>query len=143
MSFSIPENVFEGWTIVLIDDEPDSLEVAAYVLNFYGAEVHVAENGAEGLKLIREKRPYFVISDLSMPVMDGWQLVRELQEDPATRDLTIIALTSHAMVGDREKALAAGFTYYLTKPFQVDTFITDVMLILTDIPALKERLHIE
>ena len=136
----IPRDVFAGWVIMLIDDEPDSLEVARYLLAYYGADVLMAENGADALKLIHEKHPRFVISDLSMPVMDGWKLIRVLKEDPATCELPVIALTAHAMVGDRERTLAAGFFDYMSKPFMVDTFIGDLVRIISNEPKLKELL---
>jgi two-component system cell cycle response regulator len=138
----IPVNLLQGWCIVVVDDEDDSLEVARYILDFYGADVHTATNGHEALDLIRRTRPNFVISDLSMPYMDGWELLRELKDDIATRDIPVIALTAHAMIGDRERAIAAGFHNYLTKPLTADVFIHDLLRLLMAIPDLNNRLNI-
>jgi CheY-like chemotaxis protein len=138
----IPENLLAGWSILVIDDEDDSLEVARWILDFYGAQVHTAMNGQQGLEAARRVRPKFIISDLSMPVMDGWELLRELQDDTRTRDIPVIALTAHAMVGDRERAVAAGFQNYLTKPLTADTFIHELLRLLMDIPVLSNQLNI-
>ena len=127
-------NLLEGWKIVVIDDETDSLEVAEIILESYGAELYTASNGAEGLEIIRRVRPRFVISDLSMPVMDGWGLIFEMRSERDLMEIPVIALTAHAMKGDRERAIAAGFHNYLTKPLTVETFMNDLVNLLVDIP---------
>jgi CheY-like chemotaxis protein len=129
----IARNTLEGWDILVIDDDPGSLLVANKMLMHYGATVHQAWNGAEGLKMAREMRPKLIISDLSMPVMDGWDLVRYLKEDPETANITTIALTAHAMSGDRDRAIAAGFNEYLSKPLIPGTFMLDLLARLTTI----------
>ncbi|MGQ9909251.1 MAG: response regulator [Candidatus Flexifilum sp.] len=141
-SMSIPRNLLVGWDVVVIDDEPDSLEVAEIILDAYGANVRTATNGAEGLELVRRARPKFVISDISMPVMDGWGFIHALKNDRTLMDIPAIALTAHAMVGDRERAIAAGFHNYLTKPLTAETFIYDLLKLLMDIPELAEELNI-
>jgi len=138
----IPTDLLEDWDIVVVDDEPDSLEVAEIILDAYGANVHTGTNGAEGLDQIRKIRPLFVISDISMPVMDGWGLIHEMKKDPSLINIPTIALTAHAMVGDRERAVSAGFNNYLTKPLTADTFIYDLFKLLMDIPELAEHLNI-
>jgi CheY-like chemotaxis protein len=139
---NIPLDLLEGWDVVVIDDEPDSLEVARYILDFYGANVYTATNGKEGLELVERVKPRFVISDLSMPEMDGWGFLRNLQEVAQHRDLPVIALTAHAMRGDRERAIAAGFHNYLTKPLTANTFIDELVALLLDIPQLSEYIQI-
>lgn len=138
----IPDNLLDGWDIVVLEDEPDSLEVAEIILESYGASVNSAINGQEGLEVARRVKPRFVISDLSMPVMDGWGFISEMKKDPALASIPVIALTAHAMVGDRERAVSAGFHNYLTKPLTVDTFMADLMRLLIDIPELSESLNI-
>jgi CheY-like chemotaxis protein len=138
----IPDNLLEGWTIVVLDDEEDSLEVAEVILDEYGATVHTASNGEDGLARVREAKPRFVISDLSMPIMDGWGFINAMKEDLSLAPIPVIALTAHAMVGDRERAVAAGFHNYLTKPLTVDTFMADLVRLLIDIPELAEGLNI-
>lgn len=138
----IPPDLLEDWDIVVIDDEPDSLEVARYILDFYGANVYTATNGREGLALVQKVNPHFVISDLSMPEMDGWGFLSNLQEIATHQNLPVIALTAHAMRGDRERALAAGFHNYLTKPLTASTFIDELLTLLLDIPQLSEYINI-
>jgi CheY-like chemotaxis protein len=138
----IPVDLLAGWNIVVIDDEPDSLEVAEIILDAYGANVHTGTNGAEGLEMVRRLHPRFVISDISMPVMDGWGFIYEMKNDRSLMDIPAIALTAHAMVGDRERAITAGFHNYLTKPLTADTFIYDLLKLLMEIPELAEHLSI-
>ena len=138
----LPTDLLRGWDIVVIDDEEDSLMVAQVILDEYGANTHTGTNGEEGLSLIRTVRPKLVISDLSMPVLDGWGLINKMKNDPALKDIPAIALTAHAMVGDRERAIAVGFHNYLTKPLTVETFIQDLVNLLVDIPGLANELNI-
>ena len=141
-TMEIPANLLEGWDIVVLEDEQDSLEVAEIILNEYGANVHTASNGKDGLDVVRQTNPRFVISDLSMPVMDGWGFISGMKADGVLSNIPVIALTAHAMVGDRERAMAAGFHNYLTKPLTVDTFMADLVGLLIDIPSLAESLNI-
>jgi len=138
----LPGDLLKGWDIVVIDDEEDSLMVAQVILDEYGANTHVALNGQEGIDVIRSVRPKFVISDLSMPVLDGWGLINTMRNDPALKTIPAIALTAHAMVGDRERAVAVGFHNYLSKPLTVETFIQDLVNLLIDIPELAGDLNI-
>ncbi len=139
---SIPLDIFKDCRIVVIDDEGDSLEVAEIILLEYGASLFTALNGKEGLELIREVMPDFVISDISMPVMDGWGLINAMKKDEELTLIPVIALTAHAMKGDRERTLSAGFHSYLTKPLLVDTFIDDLVGVLSEIPAFSKRLNV-
>lgn len=135
---TIPDNLLAGWDIVVLDDEEDSLEVAEVILLEHGANVYTATNGADGLQVVRKVKPRFIISDLSMPIMDGWGFINALKADRGLADIPVIALTAHAMQGDRERALAAGFHNYLVKPLTVDTFIRDLVNLLVDIPSLAQ-----
>ena len=139
----LPFELLVGWDIVVIDDEIDSLDVANIILDFYGANVRTAENGRMGLNLIQTHKPTLLITDLSMPEMDGWSLLRQLRDDPNMQNIPVIALSAHAMVGDRERALAAGFDGYITKPISADTFMEIFVEILKNIPILNGRLSIE
>jgi CheY-like chemotaxis protein len=140
MSNSIRRDILQGWDVVVIDDEPDSLEVATRILRFYGANVYTAPNGKDGLELIRRQHPKFIISDLSMPVMDGWEMLYEIQQDRHIAQIPIIALTAHAMMGDRARAIEAGFYNYLTKPLTPATFMGDLLRLLMDIPDFHAAL---
>ncbi len=138
----IPSNLLEGWDVIVIDDEPDSLEVARFILAFYGANVHTATNGKEGIGLVEQIKPRFIISDLSMPEMDGWEFVSTLKSAARSQSIPVIALTAHAMKGDRERAIEAGFHNYLTKPLTANTFMDELLTLLLDIPQLSEYLII-
>ncbi|PJF29125.1 MAG: response regulator [Phototrophicales bacterium] len=141
---NIPLDVMTGIDVVVVDDEFDSLEVARYILAFYGATVHTAENGVEGLELLKTVRPRFIISDISMPKMDGWTFISKIREDETLKDIPVIALTAHAMRGDRERVMAAGFHHYMIKPLTPSTFIEQVIRILIDIPEFATLFkHVE
>lgn len=139
MSKNIPK-VFEGWRIVVVDDEPDSQIVASMMLEMAGAEVLTADDGQQGLSVIRDNNPHLVISDLSMPNLDGWGMMRELNKDRSTMDIPVIALTAHAMSGDRERAIRAGFANYITKPLDPDKFLGQLVLLVSDEPSLRDMI---
>lgn len=130
-------NILKGWDILLIDDDINSLDIANLLLRHYGATVHIAEHGEKALTLLKEITPKFIISDLSMPIMDGWVLIGRLKSDPRLKDIPAIALTAHAMTGDRERAIAAGYHDHLTKPLSPATFMNDLLALLADIPELS------
>jgi two-component system, cell cycle response regulator DivK len=121
------KKVIAGWVVLIIDDEPDSLEVARRVLTFQGATVYTASNGVEGLEIARSVRPSFILSDISMPVMDGWEFMHHLKEDVEMASIPVVALTAHAMPGDKERILKAGFYSYLTKPLSPMSFLQDLL----------------
>ena len=133
--------ILRGQVVLVIDDEPDSLEVASILLEMYDAKVITAVNGREGLELARKHRPVFIISDLSMPEMSGWEMIDALKKDRFTLDIPLIALTAHAMEGDRARAIGAGFHNYLTKPLKPATFIHDLLNLVMDIPAIVELMR--
>ena len=114
------------WTVLLVDDEPDNRVIAEKVLGFGGAKVYTAVHGAEALTKLETISPSFILLDLSMPVMDGWEMIKVIRENERTASLPVIALTAHAMAGDREQVIEAGFDGYIAKPFRLGTFISDI-----------------
>ncbi len=132
-----------GWKVVIIDDEEDSLNIASLLLEMSGAEVHTASNGKEGLARIREVRPNFIISDLSMPERDGWWLIQQINGDRALAEIPCIALTAHAMKGDRDRAIQAGFFNYLTKPLDPYKFMTQLLRLLVNVQEFSNTLRPE
>ncbi|MFP4321696.1 MAG: response regulator [Anaerolineales bacterium] len=136
----IPHDILAGWTIVAIDDEPDSLLVAETILRAYGALIYTATNGADGLRLIRQMTPDFVISDISMPAIDGWGLIDALQRDRALTEIPVIALTAFDSARDRLRAFESGFYNYITKPLTVESFLQQLLNLLIDNPALNALL---
>jgi two-component system cell cycle response regulator DivK len=131
----------EGWTVLVVDDEPDSVDVAATLLEMGGVNVITAANGADGLRQTHINQPDFIVSDLAMPEMSGWEMLKRLKDDPVTKEIPVIALTAHAMRGDRERTVAAGFHSYLSKPLRPETFIEDLLKLLVGIPGIAEKLH--
>lgn len=122
----------KDWVVLIVDDELDNLNVARKVLSFNGAEVHVARNGVEGLDKLADVLPTFILLDLSMPEMDGWEMFRKMRQQPSAQDIPVIALTAHAMAGDREKVFDAGFNGYIPKPFRIDSFLDEIHRCLTE-----------
>src|SRR3546814_2738415 len=88
-----------------------------------GFEVIIAADGAEAVTMAQTGAPALILMDLSLPVLDGWEATRRLKADPATRGIPVIALTAHAMAGDREAALAAGCDEFETKPVDLARLI--------------------
>jgi CheY-like chemotaxis protein len=102
--------------ILIVDDKATSRELLRTVLEKQGYAVIEAGDGAEALQKAHADNPHLILLDLQMPIRNGYEVLGELRQDANYATLPIIALTASAMQGDREKALAAGFTGYLTKP---------------------------
>ena len=136
MSIEPNNDTLKDWRVLVVDDEPDAIDVASILLEMCGAVVVTACNGQEALDAIKTTKPHFVLSDLSMPVMTGWEMLHTLKLNRATQDLPVIALTAHAMPGDRDRAIAAGFHNYLTKPLLPETFVNDLLKLLIAIPEM-------
>lgn len=134
------DTLLQGWTALVVDDEPDSLLVAQTLLELCGANVLTANNGRMGFEMAQKHHPDFIISDLSMPEMSGWQFIHKIQHTPALREIPVIALTAHAMPGDRVRAMEVGFHNYLIKPLNPETFINELLVLLIDVPRLAEML---
>ncbi len=137
---AIRQDLLSGWKVLVVEDDPFSLDVATIMLEAHGAQVHTAEDGAQGYKTAQVVRPNFILSDISMPGMDGWMMIDALKADPRTKDIPVIALTAHAMKGYRERAIASGFHNLLTKPLTPETFIHDLIVLLVDVPELTAAL---
>lgn len=127
-----PQNVLEDWNVLVVEDDPISMDIVRRILSAYGARVYYAVNGKNALDILERIDPQFILSDLSMPIMDGWHFIEAVRADPRYTDLPVFALTAHAMNGDREKAISAGFHNYMTKPFTVETFMDDLMSLLDE-----------
>jgi CheY-like chemotaxis protein len=102
--------------ILLVEDNELNRDMLSRRLARRGFEVVLAGDGAEGLETARVERPDLVVMDLSLPVLDGWEAIRQLRADPEIAATPVLALTAHAMAGDRGQALAAGADDYDTKP---------------------------
>jgi len=111
-----------GTRILVIEDNPANMELARYVLEAFGYTVSEAVDGEIGLELARAEPPDLVICDLRLPGIDGIEVAKRLKAQPALSRVPLIAVTAYAMVGDRERVLAAGFDGYISKPIDPRTF---------------------
>lgn len=112
--------------ILVIEDNPANLELMTYLLRAYGYEPVSAASGERGLEIVHAARPDIVLCDIQLPGMDGYEIVRRLKADPAARGIPVVAITALAMVGDRERVLAAGFDGYIAKPIVPESFVAQI-----------------
>jgi two-component system cell cycle response regulator DivK len=116
--------------ILLVEDNEMNRDMLSRRLQRRGYEVALATDGLAGVDMASTREYDLVLMDMSLPEIDGWEATRRLREDPATRTLPIIALTAHAMSGDREKALEAGCDDYDTKPIELDRLLSKIEALL-------------
>ena len=102
--------------VLVIDDAEDNREVYVQFFEFQGWRTATASDGRDGLDKAAALKPDVIVLDLSLPIMDGWEVARRLKSNQATKAIPVLALTGHALDGSRKKALAAGVDEYLTKP---------------------------
>ncbi len=102
--------------ILIVEDIQMNRRLIRDILIYHGYETIEAENGEEAVRIAREQKPDLIIMDLQMPVMNGYDAIRILKNDPETKHIKILAVTSFAMAGDREKALGTGADEYISKP---------------------------
>ena len=129
------------WTILVVEDERDNAEVITGMLHYYGATVRRAENGKVGLEALQDFTPTLILLDLSMPTMDGWEMHQQLKADPEKQKIPVVALSAHAMAGDKERALVVGFDGYLTKPVNVRTLMIDLRRTMEETAALRAAME--
>jgi two-component system cell cycle response regulator DivK len=109
--------------ILLVEDNEMNRDMLSRRLTRRGYEVVIAVDGQQGMDLAGSAAPDVILMDMSLPVIDGWEATRRIKADPATAPIPVIALTAHAMSGDREQALAAGCDDYDTKPIELDRLL--------------------
>ncbi len=111
--------------ILIVEDDEQNVAVLLSVLELMlgQEEILVAHDGHEGIRMAYEHQPEVILMDLSLPKLSGWEVTRSLRSNPRFTGVPILALTAHAMVGDRQKALEAGCNDYLAKPIEVDEFV--------------------
>jgi len=113
-------------TLLLVEDHEEIWDFLSRRLRRKGYDVVVANDGRSGVDAVRANRPNLILMDVNLPVLDGYSAVRELRADEATREIPVIALTAHAMTGDREKAIAAGCTDYHPKPIDFSRLLEQI-----------------
>lgn len=116
--------------ILIIEDNPANLELMSYLLHAFGHDILTACDGQEGLEAARRESPDLIICDVELPTIDGMEVARSLKSDSALRWIPLVAVTAFAMVGDRDRVLAAGFDGYIPKPIAPEKFIGQVELFL-------------
>jgi two-component system, cell cycle response regulator DivK len=113
-------------TILLIEDNEQNRYLATFLLEGRGCAVVAAGDGQLGIELAAKQKFDLILLDIQLPVMDGYQVAKALRDNPVTRSIPIVAVTSYAMMGDREKAMSAGCDGYLEKPINPETFVSEI-----------------
>jgi len=127
-----------GKNILLVEDNPVNRRLAVFLLRSQGYEVREATTAQEALELLEKERADLIVMDIQLPGMDGLEVTRRIKAQPATADIPIIAVTSYAMKGDREKALAAGCVGYVTKPIDKNIFVQEIAAHLSDKAKMED-----
>jgi two-component system, cell cycle response regulator DivK len=125
--------------LLLVEDNEENRDGLSRHLRRKGFEVLVAVDGRQGVEVARSGAPDLILMDMSLPVLDGWEATRQLKATSETRHIPVIALTAHAMAGDREKALAAGCDEYDTKPVEFARLLEKIQTLLAGpAPTVEE-----
>ncbi len=117
-------------TVLVIEDNKDNLKIITYALQRAGYTVIAAESGEEGFALALQEKPLFILMDINLPGMDGLEATKRIRSSEANGDIPIIAITSYAMSGDRERILATGCNGYFEKPIDPITIVEQIHTIL-------------
>jgi two-component system, cell cycle response regulator DivK len=125
--------------ILIIEDTENNRVLLTRRLKPKGHEIVTAEDAERGLELVPDERPDLILMDVGLPGMDGWTATRQLKADPASRQIPVIALTAHAMDGDREKAMEAGCDDYETKPIDFNRLFEKIDRVLAGPPSNPPR----
>ena len=120
--------------ILYVEDNEDNVYMLTRRLERAGYEVVVASDGERGVAVAHAERPDLILMDLSLPVLDGWEAARRLKNSEETRAIPVIALSAHAMPGDREKALEAGCDDYDPKPISMPSLLAKIRALLPEGP---------
>jgi len=120
-----------GKTILIVEDEPKNMKLLRDLLQRFGYEILEASDGEEGVISAREKIPNLILMDIMMPKMDGLEATRIIKADTKTKHIPVIALTSYAMKGDREKTIEAGCDGYIAKPIDIQEVLKTIENFLT------------
>ena len=119
-------------SILYIEDNEQNQYLVRYLLENAGYRIALASDGGEGIQLASELKPDLILLDIQLPGMDGYQVAKVLKATPELADIPIVAVTSYAMVGDRERAIQSGCSGYIEKPIDPDNFATQIKQYLPD-----------
>ena len=125
--------------ILLIEDNEMNRDMLSRRLTRKGFEITIAEDGEKGVQMAETESPNLIIMDISLPVMDGYEATRQIKANPTTRSIPVVALTAHAMSGDREKCLEAGCDEYETKPVDLPRLLDKIEQLLVGSPHESPR----
>jgi two-component system, cell cycle response regulator len=117
--------------ILIVEDNPTNLELMSYLLTAFGHTTLAACDGEEGIKVAQREMPDLIVCDIQLPNLDGYEVARRLKSNTAMHMTPLVAVTALAMVGDRDRVLAAGFDGYIAKPIAPETFVSQVEAFLT------------
>lgn len=114
--------------ILIIEDNEQNLYLVKFILEKNDYQVHAAMDGQTGIDMADQLKPDLILLDIQLPVMDGYAVAQNLRANPRLSGIPIVAVTSHAMVGDRDKTIAVGCNGYIEKPINPETFMSEVEL---------------
>jgi two-component system, cell cycle response regulator DivK len=117
-------------TVLILEDNEQNAYLARFILEKHGCQVVVAHDGPSGIEMANQIKPSLVLLDIQLPGMDGYEVARRMRLHENLNKMPIVAVTSYAMVGDRERVMEAGCTGYLEKPINPDTFMRDIFTFL-------------
>lgn len=120
----------QDWTVIVVEDTYDDIQLASAILTYHGINVKVAINGKECLKLLEDIEPTMIITDLSMPEMDGWEMLNQIRGNDMISHIPVIAVTAYDSVDVAYDATNAGFDAYIAKPLSPRTFVENLMEII-------------
>jgi len=112
------------WSVLIVDDRQDNRESLAQFLEMHGIKAHVAASGNQVIRMLAYLNPTFILTDLNMPDMSGWQILQAIRTNPQTAMLPVIAITGNADI--RQTALKSGFDGFIEKPVSIDTIVSDL-----------------
>jgi CheY-like chemotaxis protein len=123
--------------ILLVEDNEMNRDMLSRRLERKGYGVVLAVDGSSGIQMAADQAPDLILMDMSLPVLDGWEATKRLKADPATQHIPVIALTAHAMSGDRDRAFEAGCDDYDTKPVDLTRLLGKIEALLTQAPGRR------
>jgi two-component system cell cycle response regulator DivK len=113
--------------ILIIEDNEKNMYMETFLLEYKGYKVYQAMNGMDGIEITKREKPDLILLDIQLPKMDGYAIAKELRNNKEISNIPIVAVTSYAMTGDREKVMQSGCDGYIEKPINPDTFVRDVV----------------
>jgi CheY-like chemotaxis protein len=127
--------------VLIIEDNPTSLELLTYLLRAFGHTVLAADDGQQGLDIAISQIPDLILCDMQLPTINGFQIIERVRDHPAASRIPVVAVTAFAMVGDRERVIAAGFDGYISKPIDPVTFVSQIETFLPTTRRQKVRVN--